>query len=304
MPRHAPAAPVVAVFGATGFLGSRLVEALLEEGAQVRAIARRPPPPGALGARAEGVRADIRDPRDLPGALEGADAAVNAVSLYRQTWSASFRDVHVVGAHHLASAAFGAGARLVHVSGLGADAQAEQRYLRARGKGERAVRAAHPGARVARLAPLVGPGDALLSRVLGLVRRLPVVPLFGRGRARMQPVHARDAARGLARLALAPQAGPRHDIAGPAALSWRELVEAASAAEGRRPALLPVPFAVWRPLAAVAERLPGAPLTQDQVALIRLEALPDPAVPGLADLGVAPRGVEAALAEATERGAG
>lgn len=294
--RHAPSAPVVAVLGGTGFVGRRVVAALLEAGARPRVLARRPPPEATLDPRAQSARADVTDPRTLPEAFEGAAAVVNVVSLYAQTWSTSFRDVHVEGARQAALEARRRGARLVHVSGLGADPESPQRYIRARGLGERAVRKAHPQARLARPAAMMGPGDALLTAVLRLLR-LPVQPLFGRGETRLQPVHVEDAGRGLARLALAAEAAPLHDIAGADVLSYRELVETAARLSGRRARPVPVPFVLWRAAAAIAERLPGAPLTSDQVALMRRDNVASAANPGLEELGLRPRGVEAALRE-------
>jgi NADH dehydrogenase len=281
--------PLVLVLGGTGQLGSRIVRALLAHGARVRVAARRPPAAETLAEGAEAAEADVRDPRTLGPAAEGVSAVVNAVSLYQQTWSTTFRDIHVEGAAKAADAARQAGAALVHVSGIGADPRSPERYLRARGQGEQAARQAHPQVRIVRPSALIGPQDALISGIRALLRIAPVYPLFGRGETRLQPVAVQDAGEGAARLALAREAAPVHDFAGPEPMTYRELVETVALADGRSPSFLPVPFALWRAIAAVAERLPSAPLTTDQVALMAADNLPDPEHPGLPALGVKPR---------------
>ena len=72
------------------------------------------------------------------------------------------------------------GRRLVLVSGIGADPQSGSPYIRARGRGERAVRQAFPGATIVRPGAMFGPGDALFSTLADIARLLPVVPLIGR----------------------------------------------------------------------------------------------------------------------------
>lgn len=134
----------VTVFGGTGFLGRRIVDALLARSLNVRVAARRPERYD-LGAGRDGlvrVQADLRDPDSIRAALRGADAAVNSVSLYVENRGATFQSIHVEGAGQLARAAADAGLhRLVHISGIGSDARSTSAYIRARGEDEDAVRA-------------------------------------------------------------------------------------------------------------------------------------------------------------------
>ena len=146
------------------------------------------------------VRADLRDPHSVQAALDGADAAVNAVSLYVESRDATYQAIHVDGAGQLARAAAEAGLdRLLHISGIGADARSTSAYIRARrGEGEDAARADFPGATILGPSVMFGPDDAFLTTLVGLVRRLPIVPLFGDGTTRLQPVHVEDVAAAVA----------------------------------------------------------------------------------------------------------
>jgi NADH dehydrogenase len=133
--------------------------------------------------------ADINDEGQVAAAVAGAYGAVNAVSLYRERGRETFHALHVGAAERLARQAQRAGVtRLVHVSGIGADARSRSRYIRSRGEGELAVRAAFGNAIVIRPAVMFGRDDAFLNTLVQLLKRLPAYPLFGRGLARLQPV--------------------------------------------------------------------------------------------------------------------
>ena len=86
-----------------------------------------------------------------------------------------------------------------------------------------------------------------------------------------------------------------YELGGPKAYTYRELIGLVLERTGRRRMLLPLPFAAWSALAALAGLLPSPPLTRDQIALVRHDNLPDPALPGLSDLGIEPTPVEAVL---------
>ena len=288
---------VVTVFGGTGFLGRRIVQALLARGPTVRVAARHPDRAAFPEAsdRLRRVVADVTDESSVRAAVEGASAVANAVGLYVECGDATFRAVHVDGARRVAEAAARESARLLHVSGIGSDADAASPYVRARGRGENAVRACN-GATVFRPCVMIGAGDAFLTTLTGLVRRLPVFPLFGDGSTRLQPVFVGDVAEAAAAALVGPDQRPGiHELGGPEVQTYRALVELVMQHCGRRRALLRVPFPVWDDLAAASSVLPAPPLTEGQVALMKRDNVADPDLPGLEALGVAPTTVEDVL---------
>jgi uncharacterized protein YbjT (DUF2867 family) len=234
------------------------------------------------------VGADIRDQRTVADALADAYGAVNAVSLYVE------HSVHVEAAERVAVQAHRVGVeRLAHVSGLGADAASPSLYIRKRGEGELAVKAAFTDVILFRPAVMFGPDDAFLTTILELLRRLPIYPMFGRGRTRLQPAYVEDVAEAIAR---ALQRTQTHAITfecgGPRVYSYEELLRALARDADLKRILIPLPFAAWRALAWTAELLPNPPVTRNQVELMQVDNVCSPGVPGFAELGISPHSVE------------
>jgi len=118
-------------------------------------------------------------------AVAGGFAVVNAVSLYVERGNDTFRSVHVEAAARAAKYSRELGVqRLAHVSGIGADAQSHSSYIRSRGEGESAVRAAFSKATIIRPAVMFGPDDAFLIQLMKMLRMLPVFPILGAVRLR------------------------------------------------------------------------------------------------------------------------
>lgn len=287
------------VFGGSGFLGRCLVRRLAADGATVRVAVRSPQRAQQVfedldRQRVTAVRADVHDRGSVAAALSGADTVVDAVSAYVEKQGATFQSVHVHGARILAEEAGRAGiARLVLVSGIGADVQSSSPYIRARGGGELVVREAFPFATVVRPGAMFGPGDALFAGLAGLVRLLPAVPLVGGGHTRLQPVYVEDVAEAIARILATPDtAGQTYELAGPHTYALRELIGLALRLMRKRRPLVPLPFALAELQARFFERLPNPPLTTSQVDLLRADNLASGALPGFRDLGIAPKAVE------------
>jgi NADH dehydrogenase len=144
-----------------------------------------------------------------------------------------------------------------------------------------------------------GPGDGFFEKFATMAQLSPFLPLVGGGATRFQPVFVGDLAQALAKVVTDPaSAGRTFELAGPAALSFRELMQMMLAETGQRRLLLPVPFAVARGLGALFDLgafLLAPPLTADQVELLKVDNVASGQCPGLADLGVTPTTLEAVL---------
>jgi uncharacterized protein YbjT (DUF2867 family) len=290
--------PLVTVFGGTGFLGRHAVRRLRQHSFSVRIASRHPDRAHELfdptDPQLQSVEADIHDERSVAAALANAHGVVNAVSLYVERGGATFHSVHVEAAQRIAVQARQAGVqRFAHVSGIGADAASPSLYIRTRGQGELAVRAAFGDAVLVRPAIMFGPDDAFLNLILRLLRRLPIYPMFGAGATRLQPAHVDDVAEALVR------ALQRHETdaltlecGGPTVYRYEQLLRTVAGQAGLKPRLVPVSFGLWRAMARVSELLPNPPLTRNQVELMQIDSVVSPGMPGFAELGLSPHSVE------------
>jgi uncharacterized protein YbjT (DUF2867 family) len=295
----------VTVFGGTGFIGRRIVRYLSEAGATVRVASRHPSQAGQAGDdHVTQIAADARDDRSIENAVAGADSVVNAISLYVEHGRDTFHAVHVEAAARIASVAQRVGAkRLVHLSGIGADAASPSPYIRSRGEGEAAAQTAFPGAVIIRPAVMFASDDSFLTTILSLLRALPAYPIFGDGRTRLQPAYADDVAAAITEvLRQSKRPYPIYELAGPRVYSYEELLRTIARNAGLRPMLMRMPFAMWNALAGVAETLPHPPLTRNQVELMEIDTTASNNLPGFRVLGISPRSLEDELGAMLKQG--
>jgi NADH dehydrogenase len=298
---------LVTVFGGSGFVGRHVVRALANRGYRIRVAVRRPEltgylrPMGRVG-QIQAVQANLRYPDSVAAAMRDADIAINLVGLLFERGNQRFDAVMAAGAEAVARAANAAGAPLVHISAIGADANAISHYARAKGEGEARVLAAQSTASIVRPSIVFGPEDDFFNRFAALARLSPALPLVGGGHTRMQPVFAGDVGEAVARLAdaaadggLTP--GAIYELGGPDVRSFKQLMEFVLATIERRRLLIPVPFAVMKLKAAFLQFLPKPPITPDQVELLKSDNVvsDDAKRDGrtLEGLGIVPESIEA-----------
>jgi len=266
---------LVTVFGGSGFLGRHVVRALANRGYRIRAAVRRPElaghlqPLGRVG-QIHAVQANVRFPQSVEAAVRDADVVINLVGILFERGRQRFDAVQAEGAGAVAQAAHTAGARLVHVSAIGADENSVSDYARSKAIGERLVLAAQPQAIIVRPSIVFGPEDDFFNRFGALATIAPALPLPGGGHTRFQPVFAGDVAEAIAK-AVDGEAKPGtvYEFGGPDVRTFKELMEFTLATIERGRLLLPVPFAVLKLQAAFLQYLPKPPLTPDQVELLK-----------------------------------
>jgi uncharacterized protein YbjT (DUF2867 family) len=287
----------VTVFGGTGFLGRRIVRHLRSRGFPVRIASRHPDRGrsqfGPDDLQLQSVEANIHDERSVADALAGAYGVINAVSLYVEHGQETFHSVHVESAQRVAAQAHRAGVdRLIHISGIGANAASQSRYIRKRGEGELAVRAAFADALFIRPAVMFGPDDVFLTTILKLLRKLPVHPMFGRGLTRLQPAYVEDIAEAIGRtMQRAETPSTIFEFGGPRVYSYEEFLRAVAHQAGLAPRLIPIALAVWHALAWASEMFPSPLLTRNQVELMQIDTVSSPEMPGFVELGISPPSV-------------
>jgi len=270
---------LVTVFGGSGFLGRHVVRALAKLGYRIRVAVRRPElaghlqPLGCVG-QIHAVPANLRYPASVEAAARDADVLINLVGILFERGRQKFDAVQAHGAEAVAQAAARCGARLVHVSAIGADERAPSRYARSKALGEKLALAAMPSAIILRPSVLFGPEDDFFNKFAAMARFSPALPLVGGGRTLFQPVFAGDVASAVvAAIEDRAQYGATYELGGPEVRSFKELMQFVLATIGRRRLLLPIPFALARLQASFLQLMPKPLLTPDQVKLLRSDVI-------------------------------
>jgi NADH dehydrogenase len=266
---------LITIFGGSGFVGRHLVRALCKRHYRIRIAVRRPDlaghlqPLGRVG-QIHAVQANVRYPRSVEAAVRDADIVINLTGILFERGRQRFDAVQAFGAEQVALAAAAHGARMIHISAIGADESSLSAYARAKAAGEKAVLAATPAAQIFRPSIMFGPEDDFFNRFAALARLAPALPLPGGGETRFQPVFVGDVAEAIAR-AVDGQAKPGtiYEIGGPEVRTFKQLMEYVLTTVERKRLLVPLPFWLLKLEAQFLQYLPKPPLTPDQVELLK-----------------------------------
>jgi len=294
---------LVTVYGGSGFLGRHVVRALAGRGYRIRVAVRRPDlafhlqPLGRVG-QIHAVQANLRHAPSVQAAARDAAVLINLVGILFERGKQSFNAVHTHGAEQVALAASAHGARLVHVSAIGADANSRAAYARSKAEAERLVLAAVPQAVIMRPSVIFGPEDDFFNRFAALARISPALPLIGGGETRFQPVFVGDVAEAIAQAVDGnAQGGTSYELGGPEVKTFEQLLRFVLTTIGRKRLLVPVPFFAAKIKAALLQFMPKPPLTPDQVELLKTDNVVSEAAKAdrrtLQGLGIEPESMEA-----------
>ena len=272
----APNPSLVTVFGGSGFLGRHVVRLLAERGYRVRVAVRRPDlaghlkPLGDVG-QIQLVQANVRYRQSVMAAAAGSSAVVNLVGILAESGRQRFDAVQKTGARAIADAAKNAGARLVHVSAIGADRNSKSAYGRTKAEGEAAVRAVLKDTIILRPSIQFGPGDDFFNRFASIARLSPVLPLMGAA-TRFQPAHVADVAEAVARAVDGKlRAGTTYELGGPRVATLRECMELMLEQIGRNRLIINIPWPIALPIARLIGWIPYAPITSDQAEMLKID---------------------------------
>ena len=263
---------LIALTGATGFVGRHVADALIARGHAVRALARHPERAARLAARgAQIVSGDLSDADALRALAGGADVLVHLVGIIVETGAATFAAVHVEGTRAALAAARAAGVRrVVHMSAVGArNDPTATRYHRTKWQAEQLVRESRLPHVIFRPSLVNGPENVPIRILARLHHLLPAVPVFGDGTFPTQPVWVGDVAQAFALAVERAELMGTFELGGPQVLTYEEFVLAIGRAVGRPRRLVHLPLGLVRAAARGFDVLgPAAPITTDQLQML------------------------------------
>lgn len=260
----------VCVIGGSGFLGRAIAKQALAAGHAVTVGCRHPERARAMlvdGVRLK--RVDVVDGRGIDEAIKGCDTVIYLVGLLFERGRYNFQAAHVDGVEHVLAACQRAGVgQYLHMSALGAGAVPESRYAASKGDAEKHVRASGLNWTIFRPSIIYGAGDSFFSKFKAISSAFPVMPVIC-GETRFQPVWVEDVARAfVSAIGNRHTAGQCYELGGPAAYSFKQLLEMMLDALGRKRLLLRLPNLAASLMATVGSLLPSPPLTKDQLILL------------------------------------
>ena len=306
--------PLVAIDGATGYVGNHLAACLVDSGFNVRCIVH----PGAkerdiaflksIGTEVFAASLDSADP-GLTTALTGCDVAVHLIGSIAPKKGERLEDLHGAQSAALIVACKASGvAKIVMVTALGTACDAMSSYHRTKWQSEENVRKSGLQFVIVRpsliIGRLVGQRDSkLIARYTELIRTRPAVPVIGGGGNKIQPVFVGDLAAAIQKFIESSQFdGQTLEIGGAEILTMKQFVEKLIASQGSHKKVRGVPLFAAGLMAAVCETVQDVPtVSRDQVKLsVQDNVCKANALPNL--LGAEPTSVDQALL--TYNGAG
>ncbi|AUJ65231.1 complex I NDUFA9 subunit family protein [Aestuarium zhoushanense] len=298
---------LVTIYGGSGFVGRYIARRMAQQGWRVRVATRDPnealfvKPYGAVG-QVEPVFCNIRDDASVAAVMDGADAVVNCVGILAESGRNTFQSIQAEGAARVARLAAEIGvARLVQISAIGADADADSEYAQTKAAGEAAVLAAFPSAIILRPSIIFGSEDEFFNRFAGMTRFGPILPVVGAD-TKFQPVWVDDVAQAAVKAVVGDVASGTYELGGPAVATFRELMETMLTIVHRRRLVLNIPFGIAKLIAtfggigqALSLGIVKAPITSDQVKNLRVDNVVSEGAQGFEALGIVPTNMEAVL---------
>ena len=301
---------LVTIFGGSGFIGRYATRALVAKGYRVRVAVRRPHLAGEVRlagtpGMVDIVQANVRNRASIEAAIDKADAVINLVGILYEKGPQSFEATQLEGATNIAEACTAAGIdKLIHVSAIGADPDANADYAETKGKAEIAIRERVPSAVILRPSIVFGPEDEFFNRFAAMTAHpvatvLPFLPAIGGGKTKVQPVYAGDVAHALASaVSSADCSGNTYELGGPSTYTFQELYEYICETVHRKRYALPLPFSLAKPMGLtfgalyryiwpLSSGILGAPpITGNQVELLKRDNVVSENALTITDLGV------------------
>lgn len=278
----------VLVTGGTGFVGMEILRLLHNTGHRPHLLTRDPQSPSSKAASdlcGGRVRVgNVLESDSLPKACSGMDAVIHLVGIISEIGEQTFENVIARGTQNMVFAAKNAGVpRFLHMSAIGARAGAASRYHQSKWTAEERVRRSSLGWTIFRPSIIYGPGDGFVNLLAKIIRWSPMVPVFGDGQTKFQPVTVKCVGTAFLKTLAEPRTiGETYDLCGPETLTYEEMLAQIAAVLGRRRLVVHLPIGMARAQARLFETLfpkwlhRPPPLNCDQLVMLQEDNVGNP----------------------------
>ena len=265
------------VAGGTGFAGEHLVKELLKGGHTVRLLVHNRT---TNRGEVEQVTGDIVRLETFEQSVRGCDAVINLVGIIREfpARGITFERMHVQATANLLAATVSNGiSRYLQMSALGTRPGAVAAYHQTKWQAEELVRGSGLDWTIFRPSLIFGPHDAFINMLAAQLRLVPVMPVIGSGKYRIQPIHADDVARCFAQALKMPETiHQTYVLCGNDRLSYEALLDMIAVSMGRsRPFKPHLPLELMKLLIPIMQKIPQFPITMDQLQMLLEESISD-----------------------------
>lgn len=301
--------PLIAIFGASGFIGRHISRVLSQQDYSIRIITRNAEKAKFLDDYT-GVQ-DITyfeyNPDDIASvteAVSGADYVINLIGILYESGNSRFEAVHIGLPDKIAQACANENIKaFIHMSALGADNKAASKYAVSKARGEERVFSRMDKALVLRPSVVFGPEDNFINMFAKLSKYLPYLPLIGGGHTKFQPVYVEDVARAVSGIVTKLESGDSsplgkvYELGGPDVYSFKDIMKMLLHVTGRKRFLLPIPWSAAAAMGKMMNVLPKPLLTADQVKLLKTDNVVSGQTATFEDLEIKPEPMKPIISE-------
>ncbi|MCX8085032.1 MAG: complex I NDUFA9 subunit family protein [Calditerrivibrio sp.] len=261
------------ITGATGFVGTEILNKLLEEGYFVKALIRGSKRPKINHPHLETVVGDVLNYQSLDDGIKGTDAVIHLVGIIREypAKGVTFENMHYIATKNVLDAAKKNHiTRFIHMSANGTRENAVSNYHKTKYKAEEYIKASGLTYTILRPSLIYGENDSFINMLNSFMKLTPIFSYFGDGSYPMQPVSVKEVAEIFVK-AIDNEAtfNKTFSVCGKQVFTYKELLKTIMEVTGRHRLLLPVPEVFVNIGASLFGSFPWFPITKDQFIMLK-----------------------------------
>lgn len=266
---------MILITGCTGFIGSHLVNSLIDNCYEVKCLARGTAALDRLpNERMQYAMGDVMKPDSLLSACEGIDTVIHLVGIIREHGDVTFERIHVEGTRNVIDAANAGGVRrIIYMSAIGANERGLTGYQTSKWKAEGQVRNSGMQWIIVRPSIVIGRWGEFVKTLSDLARKGPVIPVIGDGDYKLQPLYVDDLMNAFVKMLANDDLWCRvYEFGGPEILTFNQMIHIVREVMKVRKPVVHLPVPLVRPaIRVMGAVLSNPPITLDQLKMLEAD---------------------------------